>query len=81
MLFGRILHIRPAITNQVTVYSTKHDGRRNSYICQHTNSAQSNIRYVHLQNDSASSDLNNNRPDYIGAERSGRPTAQTFAHG
>jgi hypothetical protein len=41
-------------------------------------SAQSN---THLQNDSASSYLNNNRPAYISAERSSRPAAQIFAHG
>jgi len=48
-----------------------------SYICQHTKSEQ----VTYLQNDSASSDLNNKRPAYIGAERSRRPAAQTFAHG
>ena len=72
------MRITPDITNQVTVYSKKHDGRIKTYICQHTKSAQSNI---HLQNDSASSDLNNNRLAYIRAERSSRLTAQTFAHG
>lgn len=65
----------PDITNQVTVYNKKHDGRSKSYICQHTKSAQSNI---HLENDSASSDLNNNRPAYIGAERSTRPAATSI---
>lgn len=71
----------PDITNHVTVYSKKHDVRSKSYICQHTKSAQSNTRCVHLHNDSASSDLNNNRPAYIGMKRSRRPEAQTFANG